>query len=130
MLFAADSLGKATVAGSHAARESHLHLQVGWQETHTKTKKNTSPTLHLCRSPADAGLLVPNLMNQMVVQNKRLNLQAVALGNACTGTPGQSKQAPGQCNLGGSFDTQYVVEPHHTNRREIDVDSQTKSEGG
>ena len=48
-------------------------------------------------------------MNQMVLQNKHLNLQAVALGNACTGTPGQSKQAPGQCNLGGSFDTQYAA---------------------
>lgn len=60
-----------------------------------------------------AGLLVPNLMNQMVVQNKRLNLQAVALGNACTGTPGQSKQAPGQCNLGGSFDTQHNIDLFH-----------------
>lgn len=53
---------------------------------------------------------VPNLMNQMVQQNHTLNLQAVALGNACTGQPGQSKAMPGHCNLGGNFDLQHNID--------------------
>merc|ERR1712166_718683 len=46
----------------------------------------------------------------MVQHDESYNLQAVALGNACTGTPGQSTANPGQCNLGGSFDLQHNMD--------------------
>ena len=42
-----------------------------------------------------AGLLVPNLMDQMIKAKSPLvnNLQAVALGNACTGQPGKCRRS-------------------------------------
>eukprot|EP00729_Bicosta_minor_P008152 gene8152-24807_t len=59
-----------------------------------------------------AGLLVPNLMDQMVKASSPLvqNLKGVALGNACTGQPGQTVANPGHCNLGGNFDQQHNMD--------------------
>ena len=59
-----------------------------------------------------AGLLVPNLMDQMVQAKSPLvaQLKAVALGNACTGQPGQTVANPGHCNLGGNFDQQHNID--------------------
>jgi len=59
-----------------------------------------------------AGLLVPNLMNQILLKEaeKELNVMGVALGNGCTGQPGMSSENPGRCNLGGQFDQQHNVD--------------------
>jgi serine carboxypeptidase-like clade I len=57
-----------------------------------------------------AGLLLPNLMNQIATKPNSINLKAAAIGNGCTGTPGQSIEKPGTCNLGGDFDQQHNLD--------------------
>ena len=61
-----------------------------------------------------AGLLLPNLMHQIATQPRAAaiskNLKGAAIGNGCTGTPGQTIAKPGTCNLGGDFDTQHNVD--------------------
>ena len=57
-----------------------------------------------------AGLLLPNLMHQIATKPNTINLKAAAIGNGCTGTPGQSVAQPGTCNLGGDFDEQHNVD--------------------
>lgn len=57
-----------------------------------------------------AGLLLPNLMHQIATKPNKINLKAAAIGNGCTGTPGQSVENPGTCNLGGDFDEQHNVD--------------------
>ena len=57
-----------------------------------------------------AGLLLPNLMHQIATKPNKINLKAAAIGNGCTGTPGQSIEKPGTCNLGGNFDEQHNVD--------------------
>eukprot|EP01047_Picozoa_sp_COSAG01_P025589 COSAG01_NODE_1623_length_9708_cov_32.044438_4_plen_151_part_00 len=57
-----------------------------------------------------AGLLLPNLMHQIATKQNDIKLMGAAIGNGCTGTPGQSIEHPGTCNLGGDFDTQHNLD--------------------
>ena len=49
-------------------------------------------------------------MHQIATKPNKINLKAAAIGNGCTGTPGQSVAHPGTCNLGGDFDEQHNVD--------------------
>jgi hypothetical protein len=49
-------------------------------------------------------------MHQIATKPNKINLKAAAIGNGCTGTPGQSIDQPGTCNLGGNFDEQHNVD--------------------
>lgn len=58
-----------------------------------------------------AGLLMPNLFHAVASSNaSTVKLNALAVGNGCTGVPGMSPTNPGTCNLGGNFDMPHNVD--------------------
>jgi hypothetical protein len=57
-----------------------------------------------------AGLLMPNLFHAVAKSASPIKLNALAVGNGCTGIPGMSPESPGTCNLGGNFDLPHNIE--------------------